>query len=86
MGIDFAPFKIMKISSTDLLTQALNLKKSKMPSYSISALAQALNISPSFVYGIFNGKRILPVSQVGNISKALEMDQVAVERLKKALA
>jgi uncharacterized protein (TIGR02147 family) len=67
------------------LLKAFTLKKESYPAYSMRALARDLDLSLSYVSGLLDGKKKIPVSRLPTITKILEMDAAMVAELKNAI-
>jgi len=69
----------------ELLQKALDRQVRRNPSYSLRALARSLQISPSFLSGVFRGKKPIPEKRVDELARALAMDEAAQGLLKEAI-
>lgn len=72
-------------SSVEILKEHLARKQEKNPAYSLRALARDLKVSPSYVAAIFGGRKALAPNRVREIGAKLEMDDLNVAVLKRAL-
>lgn len=73
------------IASHELLAKAHLRQKKNNQSYSLRSLARQLNFSPSFLSDIFKGKKPLPPRHLSRIAKFLNLDEIALEKLKGAM-
>lgn len=69
----------------ELLGRFLRLKKERNPRYSARALARDLGVAASYVSGLLAGKKNIPVERLGEIARALGMDEIAFRMLKRAI-
>ena len=70
-----------KISS--ILSEYLERKKKSRPGYSLRALARDLDVAPSFLSAVFNGKKLVPPAQIGKLAKILEIDAATLIEIKR---
>lgn len=68
-----------------LLNKFFQLKKEVFPQLSLRRLAQLIEISPSHLSRILQGKKKFPDTKLNQLSKALSLDEVQVKVLKEAL-
>lgn len=67
--------------------EILNLyyQRKKRGGYSLRALARDLSVSPAFVSNVFKGKKKLPRTLFSELSKRLDIDDMAASDLQKQL-
>jgi uncharacterized protein (TIGR02147 family) len=70
---------------SEILRRELKRKQRTQPQYSIRALARDLGVNSSYLSGVFNGKKPVPLQRVSEIAKRLEMDELAIITLKRAI-
>lgn len=68
-----------------ILTQELKRKQKANPAYSIRALARDLKLSSSYLSAVLKGKKPVPMDRLAEIAKRLEMDEIRVVQLKRAI-
>lgn len=68
-----------------LLKKYLKLKKVIFPQLSLRRLAQLMDISPSYLSRILQGKKKFPIAKLNQLSKALSLDEFQVKAFKEAL-
>ena len=73
------------LPSTLILQRAHARLRKTAPGYSLRRLASQLKIAPSFLSDIFKGKKPLPPKYLASVAKHLELDEIALEKLKFAL-
>lgn len=66
-----------------ILRRAMERAQKQNKAFSLRALAKKLELSPSFVSKILNGKAELPFERVADFVKHLKIDQVSEDRLWK---
>lgn len=76
--------KRSELKTHQILVRAFESKKIKNPSYSRSALARDLGVSPVFVTKILTGKKDVPTSRFKKLFQVLEMDVSLQARFMKA--
>jgi uncharacterized protein (TIGR02147 family) len=68
-----------------IIKKALNRVQKDNPAYSVRALARDLKLSPSYVSRMLKGEKKLPADKVNLLIKVLNLDDLAIVMLKKAL-
>lgn len=68
-----------------ILKSALKRKQAQHPGYSLRALARDLEVSPAFVSGLLNGKKLPPKNRLEKLSYCLELDVLEKETLVKTV-
>jgi uncharacterized protein (TIGR02147 family) len=76
----------MKVNSAELLKEYYERKKHSRSGFSIRSFAKVLKVSPSFASDLIQGKKTIPSARIADLARLLELDDVAVEHLKSALA
>jgi len=75
----------MQLNANKLLKIYFDRKKLSHPGYSLRALARDLNISPTYLSYIFNEKKAVPVKRLTDFIRLLDLDDVAILQIKRAL-
>ena len=73
------------MKSFEYLKLFYDRKKKRSPHLSVRSLAKSLDISPSYVSSIFNGKKPIPSNKLPEILQALEIDEFASLYLKNCM-
>lgn len=73
------------MSPQSILTQELKRKQKTNPSYSLRALARDLKLSSSYLSAVLKGKKPVPPHRLGEFAKRLEMDEIRVAQLRRAI-
>lgn len=76
----------MNRAASRLLTEFYERKKASRGSFSLRTFARAMKISPSFACAMMQGKKPIPLARLDQISKILELDLLALNQLRRALA
>ena len=76
----------MSSSASELLSEYFERKKASRGTFSVRGFAKALKVAPSFVSGMLQGKKSIPLARVGQIATILELDLLALAEFKRALA
>jgi len=74
-----------KQNLSSILKSAFKRKQAQHPGYSLRALARDLDVSPAFVSGLLNGKKLPPKSRLEKLSYCLELDVLEKETLVKTV-
>lgn len=69
-----------------LLKKYLERKQKVNPKYSLRAFARDLKVNAGFVSRMLNGNQEVPLKRLGQIARILDLDTVALNDLKKAIA
>jgi uncharacterized protein (TIGR02147 family) len=77
--------KMTFMSPHSILTQELKRKQKAHPSYSLRALARDLKVSSSYLSAVLKGKKLVPMHRLGEIAKRLEMDEIRMAQLQRAI-
>ncbi len=75
----------MSTNAAQLLLTYFERKKKSRSGFSLRGFAKSMRMSPSFVSNILNGKKTIPLARLTEIGKILELDDVSLDRLKRAL-
>jgi uncharacterized protein (TIGR02147 family) len=75
----------MKAEVHHILKIYFERKKVTYPQYSLRALARDLEVSPAYASAILAGKKPLPESRLKDFIKVLDLDDIAILQLKKAI-
>lgn len=73
------------LKSNDILKNFFNRKKRLNEKYSLRGMAKALDMDPGFLSRIFNGKQKLPLEQLPQFVKVLDIDSFGLSQLRQAL-
>ena len=76
----------MSSSASELLRDFFKRKKASRHAFSLRSFAQAMKVSPSFISAMLQGKKPIPLARVDQIAKILDLDLLALNELKRALA
>lgn len=69
----------------EILKHYFDRKRVSQPQYSLRALARDLKVSPAYISQVFNGKKAVPESRLGEFIRLLDMDDIAILQLKDAI-
>lgn len=68
-----------------ILRKYLRRKQQSNPKYSLRSFARDLKVSPAFASRLMNGKQEIPIARLARIAQILDMDELALKDLKKAI-
>ena len=66
----------------EILQSFFERKKKKRSGYSLRALARDLKVNPSFLSGVFSGKKLLPLKHLDRLAELLDVDPETVIEIK----
>jgi uncharacterized protein (TIGR02147 family) len=72
-------------NSSELLRSYFDRKKNSRSGFSMRLFASSLGVAPSFASDILNGKKTIPLSRLSELKKVLELDELSLNLIKRAL-